>query len=233
MSKLETVQDRFGAFSGLIFVLIYFASIILNNPLGGSIDVNPDTTSSTFPTVLIRNSSDVEKGLYIALISIFFLFAFIAYLRRQLQFIDRPGGWLPSMAFAAGIVICGVFLLEINNVYATTLISDYGDDWQVARTLAIFVWANGEVQGPAFAALVAATGFVFIRMSSIWTVTGWLSIAISLVMLLYTPGTGLALFLVWVSLISILLAFGIRVTDLPDDSMGRVVERLGIRVDRD
>jgi hypothetical protein len=126
MSKFERVQDRIGALSGAIFVLIYFASIILGNPLGGSIQLSPEEHASIFPAVLTRNSGHVDKGIYTALISIFFLFAFVAYLRRQLQLIDRPSGWLPSMAFAGGIAICGIFLLEINTIRATTIVSIMG-----------------------------------------------------------------------------------------------------------
>ena len=125
----------------------------------------------------------MRLGIYLALLGVFFLFWFLGYLRRHLQQAEGEGGWLTQVAYGGGLVFAGLLLVGLSYAVAATVLSDYGDDPQVARALAVLGWEHLAVVAPPLAALVGGTAVVSLQFGASPRWLGWLGVVITLALL--------------------------------------------------
>ena len=195
-----------GPISGILFVVVYFVGIAIGSPFQGDIETDPNESAAITSTVLERNRDEIRVGALFASTGVFFLFWFGGYLHRQLKDEEGEGGWLATVALSGAIATAALLLVDLKLDLATGLISDYGNDTQVARSLAALAWTAGEVTGASMAALIGATSLIIVgsrehRSLQIWL--GWIGLPLTLVVLVPDPGLRLAVFLLWVFLVSL------------------------------
>ena len=158
----NVVWERLGALSGIVFVAILIAGFIVAE---GATDVEAHDPATIIAAEFADNRDRLEAGGSIGLISLFFLFWFLGYLRSCLQQAEGEGGWVASVAFGGGLLAAGMLLVSGGFTLAGSVLSDYGRDPQVARTLAVLNWDWIAVVSVPLAALVGGTAVVGLRFN--------------------------------------------------------------------
>jgi hypothetical protein len=72
--------------------------------------------------------------------AVFSQFWFLSMLRNRLEQARGESGWLPSVAHGTGLTCAAMLLLLARLGFAASLISNYEDDWQVAKTILLIGW---------------------------------------------------------------------------------------------
>ena len=195
-----------GPISGILFVVVYFVGIGIGSPFQGDFETDPDEPAGITSLMLVDNRDEIRIGTLFASTGVFFLFWFGGYLHKQLKDDEGEDGWLATVALSGVIATAALLLVDLKLDLATGLISDYGDDTQVARSLAALAWTAGEMTGASMAALIGATSLIVVgsrEHRSLQPWLGWIGLPLTLVVLVPDPGLRLAVFLLWVFLISL------------------------------
>ena len=95
----NTLWERLGALSGILFVVLLFAGVIIAS---AGFDVEASDSAKTIAAEFADNRDQLKVGASIELIGIFFLLWFLGYLRSHLQQAEGEGGWITSAAYGGG-----------------------------------------------------------------------------------------------------------------------------------
>lgn len=215
----SSIWDRLGALSGILSVGLIAGYAILTDPYDPATNPNPTQPSALLAEVLVNNREQARLGAYLGLAGVFLLFWFLGYLRRHLQRAEGEAGWLASVAYGGGLVGAGMVLVAVSFSLATSELSNYGDDTQVAKVFFVYGWNAASVLAPPFGALVAATTAAGLRYRALPRWFGWVSLLITILTLAMSvtmPGIGGLISLVWIGLTSIVLL--LRTWRAPRDS---------------
>ena len=139
----------------------------------------------------------------LAFVGLIFFFWFLAYFHRQLQQSEGEGGLLHSVAYGGGLVGAGMLLVLGGLEIATTSVSDYGPDTEVARALFALTWNSIWLIAPPLIALTTAASVIIIRFRALPTRVGWIGLVVALS--LFMPWIGMVGFMVWVLIVSVVL----------------------------
>jgi hypothetical protein len=82
-----------------------------------------------------QRQSDLRVGAYLMTTAVFYQFWFLAMLRNRLEQAQGESGWLPFVAYGAGLTCTAILLLLARLGFAASLIGNYEGDWQVAKTI--------------------------------------------------------------------------------------------------
>lgn len=194
--------DRIGPLSGIIFAVLFPISI----SLGGGANPDPEDPAADIARHFTDKQSEVEIGVYAGLLATFFLFWFLAYLYSHLRQAEGEGGWLASAAYGGGLV-AGALLLVLGSIQlAGTVLSDYGSDPGVAKTLAALQWDYIIVLAPPLAALVGGTTVIALRFGALPQWLGWVGVPFTLLLVVpMVAWMGVFLSPLWVLVVSITL----------------------------
>ncbi len=201
-----------GPLCGIAFFAISLLSAGSGSPFQGSIDTSPDESGRLTATVLSRNAADVEEASKIAIVGLFFLFWFIGYLYRWLERDDGDDGWMAPTALAAGIVTAALIAVNIQIDMAIGLVSDYGEDFAAARALGVLAWTTHMTTGASMAVFIAATALAILGSKREVTVprwVAWASLPLAVIVFIVAPWVRFLLFMIWVLVVSITLAWRI------------------------
>jgi hypothetical protein len=138
--------ERFAAACGIIFVLLFFAGLLLQDTGASSHDVSPAEVVAHYSDG--DNELRREIGATLVGFAVFFLLLFLGSLRRALQRAEGERGVFTSAAYAGGVVMAA--FLGISAALATAVASAEGfyDNYDVeANTALTFstlsLWALG------------------------------------------------------------------------------------------
>ncbi|MDA1036035.1 MAG: hypothetical protein O3B65_04030 [Chloroflexi bacterium] len=197
--------DRIGAVSGILFAVLVVVSIQVS--MGTGITSVPADVAGVVAIDYNQRQGDLRFGAYLMTAAVFFLFWFLAMLRYRLEQAQGESGWLPSVAYGAGLTGGGVLLMLASLGFAGSFVGDFEGDWAVAKTILILSWDHLIVLLPALAALVAATSIVSIRSGALPAWLGWISLTLVLAPILVAPALMTIAFLVWVIVVSLVLLY--------------------------
>jgi hypothetical protein len=202
MSVNSMLAYRIGAISGVLFVALMFWAIALTD----STPPSPEDPSSVIASYMSSPSSQSSLAVSLHLVAIFVFFWFLASLRQILLGIDGGDGWLTSVAFGGGLVFATMSLVATSILAAGQILSDYGSDTQVAKSLFLLSWDFLYVFGPPLAALVTATAAIILRQSAFPRWVGWMSLPFALVLVIPPLAwPAVPLFFVWLLVFSVTL----------------------------
>ncbi len=201
----STTWDRIGAVSGILFAVLVVVSIQVS--MGTGITSDPTDVAGVVAIDYNQRQDDLRLGAYLMTASVFFLFWFLPMLRYRLEQAQGESGWLPSVAYGAGLTGGGVLLMLASLGFAGSFVGDFEGDWEVAKTILILSWDHLIVLLPTLAALVAATSVVSIRSGALPAWLGWISLVLVLAPVLVAPALMTIAFLVWVIVVSVVLLY--------------------------
>ena len=92
--RSTTIWVRIGAASGIIFVVLTAVGAGLASPDSGDRDTWPGQSSADIARVLEDNQDNMELGLAIGMVGIFFLFWFVAVIYRRIQSVESDSSGL-------------------------------------------------------------------------------------------------------------------------------------------
>ena len=207
--NISVSWQQVGALSGVIASVLIVTGMIVGDLNALVPVVSP---SSTIATTFVAHRTKILISTYLSLLGVFFLMGFLAYLRAFLLDTTGEQNWLASVAFGGGLVACAMLLLAAHFNQAFTVLSDYGAETQIAKTLYVLDWNDYLlVEAPALAALVGATtatGFTY-RVFPRWL--NWWGALLTLVLLgPVLPGSGVMVTFLWVAALSVLLLLKVR-----------------------
>lgn len=204
MASPTTIIDRIGAMSGLAFVGFAFAAFTQS---GASDPPSPDEASARLAAYLIESGANSRLITTLMLLSVFCLIFFIAFLAHQIWHAGDAGGWLALVTLGGGLVFAAMLLVMTAVTIATKVVSDYGDDTQVAKTLYVIGWDFVFVFGPPLAASIGAASLAAVLMGVLPSWLGWAGLLVTL--LLVVPQLawgGLLLAFPWLAVASLILS---------------------------
>jgi hypothetical protein len=189
----------FGPASGILFVVLLGVAFAT----GSVANADPEGSAATIAAELeaAQDGASAFFGLFV--LSVFFFLFFLAYLRDRLAHVGDEGAWLVSVLWGSGLLFAAMALLIGSVQAAQFVVSDYGPDTQVAKTLAVIGWDNLLVLGPPVGAFGASAAVLILRFKVLpW----WLGALAVLVFLSgFAPWMSPAVLLPWVVLTSIVL----------------------------
>ncbi|HYI16709.1 MAG TPA: hypothetical protein VEX37_15025 [Thermomicrobiales bacterium] len=211
MSRTELLLERIGALSGIAFIGLFVAASTM---VGGSDSPSPDDSSRAIATYMADRASD--EGLVTApgLGAVACLVVFISYLRHVLQRNEPSRTFLPSAAWAGGLLFAATLLALLSIQIASGVIASYGNDTQVAKTLYLLSWDFAAVFGPPLAVLIGATSLAGLLHGGLPRWLGWAGLPLVVVLLSPAMFYGFLLALLW--LIALSIALTVRTIRLPE-----------------
>jgi hypothetical protein len=192
---------RYAPLSGLVFVALFVASIIV----GGFDSVGTD--DSTLKVIKFWHDNDsqqIASALLGALSMVPFLW-FLGVLRSTLRVAEGGTGRLSATAYAGGIVLVSFALVDGALQFATA--DSVGDvPATVTQTLSV-LYSDFFLGFPVGAGtLLLATGLVLLRSRVLPMWLGWFALALGIVSFLGPIGFfAFLVFLVWLVIVSVLL----------------------------
>jgi len=195
------LRGRLGAGSGILFAVLILPGIILGAPSG-----DPTMRASE----IARGGgayTQVRVGIYLTLVAVFFFLVFMAYLYRYLRAAEGPEGWMADLAYAGGLVAAGVMLILAAIRLAATVVSDYGEDPQVAKTFVLLDWDYAGVLGPALAALIGGTSAIGLRFGAIPGPVAWIGVGLAALLAFsgFYGGSLVAVGVLWILALTVVL----------------------------
>jgi hypothetical protein len=189
MSVTVGRPPRLALLSGALFVVLVVVGFVA---VGGS---TPDTNDSAHKVFTYYQDHHAKQtaAAFVVIFSVPFLLIFTSVLYRTLRALEGVGAWLPTLAFAGG-VMGGAGYLAVASVHLA--LADAGDKHAPAATYALnFLDGNNF---PMFVAplgvLVFATGFATFRgQGALPRWLGWVAVVVGL--LVFTP----AGFFAWIA----------------------------------
>ena len=206
-----------GPLTGIVFVVLLVLSVGISGSVRDDIDDSITSTSSAeAANVLADRRDQVRIGSTIGLFGLLFFFGFLAYFRSRLQQAEGEGGWLTSMAYGGGLVSAAVMLVFISLDLATTAVSDYGPDTQVAKTLIALQWRYLWVLAPPMIAFTLGASLVIVRYAALPRWIGWIGFPVAVT--LFIPWIGFPVAVAWVLVVSIALLIQAGRTPQPKEA---------------
>jgi hypothetical protein len=203
MNTSTTIADRIGALSGLAFVGFAFAAFASS---GSSNPPSPDEPSARLATYLTDPAVHSELMTTLLLMSVFCLFPFVACLARHIQQAENPGGWLAFVALGGGFVFAALMLVVTAVTIATNVVSDFGNDTQVAKTLYVIGWDFAFVLGPPLAAMIGTASLASVLHGALPRWIGWAGLPVTLLLVIpQLVWGGFVLAFPWLALASVAL----------------------------
>jgi hypothetical protein len=138
----------------------------------------------------------------LTLLAVLCFLPFLAFLARQIRRAESPHGWLASAAFGGGLVYAALLLVLAALTLATRVVTAYGDDTQVAKTLYVLGWEFLSVLGPPLATLIGAASVASVLHGALPRWLGWAGLLVTV--LLAIPAltyVGLLLAHPWLALV--------------------------------
>ena len=130
--KRDRILQYFGAASGLVAAVLMFSAGIIND-----IEVDAVSSSSAIAAAIIDSQQEVIFGTYLLVLRVFFFFG---YLRGEASGQRVEAHWLSRTVFGAGLVGCAMLLLSAHFGQSLTILSSYGNETQVAKSLYLLDW---------------------------------------------------------------------------------------------
>ena len=185
------IGARLAALSGIAFVGLLVASIIVSDPNRDATQpVSPTQPAATLAQVLAARQDATRLGAHLGLLSIVALLWFLAALRRHLARAEGEDGWLAAAAHGGGLVLAGVLTAGVGYQLAMGVLRDYGSDPAVAKTLVVLTWDHLAVVAAPVAVLVGATSAASLCCAALPRWLGWGGVPVALVLLSPTFVTG-------------------------------------------
>ncbi|MDA0798998.1 MAG: hypothetical protein O2884_10060 [Chloroflexi bacterium] len=205
----SAMWDRIGAVSGILFAVLVVISLQVS--LGTGETTAPTDVAGIVAIDYNQRSEDLRFGAFLMAASVFFLLWFLPFLRHRLERAQggqgQGHGWMPSVAYGAGITAGAMLLIVATLGFAGSHVASFEGDWQVAKTLLVLRWDHLFVLAPPMAALVAATSVVSIRSGALPARLGWISLLLVFAPMFVAPELMTMLFLLWVIVVSVVLLY--------------------------
>jgi hypothetical protein len=140
-------------------------------------------------------------------VGVFFFLSFLAYLHHYLRGAEGAEGWMASLAYGGGLVAAGVMLISAAIRLAATVVSDYGQDPQVAKTFVLLDWDYAGILGPAFAALLVGTSAIGLRFRAIPGSLAWAGAGLAVLLAFsgFYGGSLVAVSVLWILALAVAL----------------------------
>jgi hypothetical protein len=210
VSRTELLLERIGALSGIAFIVLFVAGFVM---VDASNAPDPEASSGVIATYLADNATGEDLAMGLSLASIACLVVFVSYLRQVLQRAEPTRTYLPAAAWAGGLLFAATLLAQGSIQIASGVLSNYGDDTQVAKTLYVVAWDFVFVFGPPLAVLIGATSVAGLLHGGLPRWLGWAGLPLVVVLLSPVAFFGVVLALFWMIALSVTLT--VRTIRLP------------------
>jgi hypothetical protein len=202
MIERNVITERIGALSGLLFVALMFAGFMAT---GDTNPPSPDAPAAVLAADM-AGSGPSQLSISLMLVSVFCFLWFLGCLRRILHQIEGDDGWLSTVMLGGGLVFAAMTLVITSIMIATRVLTDYGSDTQVAKTLYVLGWDYIYVFGPPLAVLVSATAAIILRQSVFPRWVGWMSLPFAFLLVIPPLAwPAVPLFFVWMLVVAVTL----------------------------
>jgi len=205
-ARPRTGFARWAALSGAVYVLLFVVGtiVLFTGAKGG--DDPPATVIKWYSDSGHRNQ--VHFGWILIGLSIFFLFWFIAALRRAVGAADRDG-ILPAVVTIGGTVYAALALVAVALNDAIRTMSDDTFHHRVYPELIHAVddagWVIHASGAAGLAAMIIAASYAFMARGAWPRWAGWLGIVMGVLSLAAVAFFPQFLFLLWILVVSILM----------------------------
>jgi hypothetical protein len=194
--------ERIGALSGVAFIALFVAGFVLS---GDSDSPSPDDPAGAIATYMADNATGQDLSIGLSLTAVACLVVFVSYLRQVLQRAEPSRTFLPAAAWAGGLLYAAMLLGLIAIEVAGGVITNYGDDTEVAKTLYVVEWDFITVFGPPLAVLIGATSAAALLHGGLPRWLGWAGLPLVVGLLSPAMYFGFILTLPWLIALSIAL----------------------------
>ncbi len=171
-------ERRMRRWMGPIGLAVPVLIVIAFGPLSGS---TPGENASGANVVNYYNAHQTRQwiAIYLVGVALAAMLVFVTQLRGVLRDTERSRSVLPGVAYGAGLLFIGGFLVS-GLIQVALLLAAHNNQLVIAKTLN-FLGSNAELPFLfGIAALLAATGVAILR-SSLPTWLGWLTVVIAVV----------------------------------------------------
>lgn len=213
MSRSELLLERIGALSGAAFIVLLVAGF----SMGDSDPPSPDESSGVIAAHLADVAAGQDLANALSLAAVVCLVVFVSYLRHVLRRAEPSATFLPAATMGGGLLFAAMLLVGLAIQIASGIVSDYGDDTQVAKTLYLIGWDFAYVFGPPLAALIGASSTAALLYGALPRWLGWVGVPLVVVLLSPAMFFGFLLSLLWLTALSITLL--VRTIRLPAASL--------------
>lgn len=203
MSGNTQLAYRLCAVSGIMYIALMFVGFAMTD----SNPPSPQDPASVIASYMAMPEEQSSLAVSLILAATFVFFWFLAGLRQILSSLEGDDGWLTQVAYGGGLVFVAMALVATGFMLAGQVLSDYGTDTQVAKTLFVLMWDYIYVFGPPLAALVSATAAIILRQSAFPRWLGWMSLPFAALLVIPPLAwPGVPFFYLWVAILSVVLA---------------------------
>ena len=206
-ASAESKWAPLAALSGVVFVVLLVAGAVLV----GAFDYlpAPDKVVADYS----ENTTRIQAGLYLSMVSVFFLFWFSASLRSHLHVAEGGLARLSNLAFGSGMV--GGALMLLSAGAAGAAVQRAGTEAGIDPSAATLAYdlsstVGGNVFPIALAAMIMASSIVSIRTGVFTRWFGWLGVALAVGLLSPVNWVFLIVAAPWIAAVSIWIYFDAR-----------------------
>ncbi len=196
--------NRLGALSGAAFCIL---AIIGFAASGSSGNLPTEFSSKTTTISVVIDSDSRVAGAYLVLLSVFFLFIFLAYLRRHLLLAEGEGGWLSSVSYGGGLVVASMLLFFTGFSVAENVTPTLFGSTRISETLLELKWGPIFMLAPPVAALVGGASAAGLRFNAL---PRWLGLSGALIaaglLIPYAWYPAFLAFFPWILVLSVTLS---------------------------
>jgi hypothetical protein len=192
---------RYAPLSGLVFVVLVVASIIV----GGFDSVSTDDSTRKVLDYWSDNDSQQIAGAILGALAMVPFLWFLSVLRSTLRLAEGGTGRLAATAYAGGIVLVGFALVDGALQFA---VADSVGDVPPGVTQTLSVLYNDFFLGfpVGLGTLMLATALVLLRTRVLPMWLGWFALVLGIASFLGPAGfVAFLVFLVWVAIVSVVL----------------------------
>jgi protein-S-isoprenylcysteine O-methyltransferase Ste14 len=171
---------RMRRWMGPIGLLVPVLIVVAFGPLGGGA---PEENASGASVVAYYNTHMTKQwiAVYLVVVALAAMLVFVSQLRGVLRDTERSRSVLPNIAYGAGLLFVGGFLVA-GMIQVALMLAAHNNEFAIAKTLN-FLGSNNELPFIfGITALLAATGLSVLR-SSLPKWLGWLTVVIAVVCL--------------------------------------------------
>ena len=214
--RVVTVGNRWhliGPVSGILAAFLYVVSRTFGGwHIPGTLDLRPEHSVDIVGPAFVENADGFRIGAHLGFLSALFLLVFIADLRRRMAEREGASGTWGTLAFAGGLLLAGVMVMQNSLSLAARVIGNNDMDPALAQTIIALQWSGSDLMAAPIAAIVLSVSLMSLLTEFLPRLFAWFGVVLTVgvVVTLAVPTdsplfifTGLSL--LWMAMVAAIL----------------------------
>ncbi len=144
-----------GPISGVLATVLYIASRSFGGwHIPGALDLRPEYSAEVVGAAFADNADGFRTGAHLGFLGALFFIVFVADLRRRMAEREGPSGTWGLLAFAGGLLLAGVLVMQNSLTLAARVIGSNEMNPALAQTIIAFQWSGSDLLAAPLAAIV-------------------------------------------------------------------------------